>query len=260
MQHWQDFQTGTPLRKLFREIAAKIRSGKLDLGRYHYAQSVTLSVLQAIYCGYERLALVEFGVAAGAGLLDLCKAAQFFRDELGMDIAVYGFDNATGLPPPADYRDHPEMWGAAQFKMPDPAILRAKLPDFAELVIGDIKDTIGGAEAKLDGARIGFVSIDVDYYSSTIAAMQFFKLAPQNYLPAPIVYFDDILHSLLYNKWCGEELAIEEFNKENQFRKLQENRNFRIRHFHVLHVLDHPIRNGLERHRTGFPLIINPLI
>jgi hypothetical protein len=260
MQHWRDFQNYAPVLKSFREIAESIRSAKLNLGRYHYAQSVTISVLQAIYCGYERLALVELGVAAGAGLLDLCKAATFFRSEFGLDIVVYGFDNATGLPPPLDYRDHPEMWSQNQFKMPDADALGAKLPGFAQLFIGDIKDTIHTAEEKLAGAKLGFVAVDVDYYSSTVPAMQLLKLAPHNYLPATIVYFDDVLHSLLYNQWCGEELAIREFNEENELRKIQKNDNFRIRHFHVLHVLDHPLRNGSEKHRPGFPIIINPLV
>ena len=47
------------------------------------------------------MSAVELGVATGAGLLSLCKAAAFFRQGVfDIDIRVYGFDTGAGLSEP----------------------------------------------------------------------------------------------------------------------------------------------------------------
>jgi len=257
---WDHFRTGAEARLFVADIAKRIRSGQLDLGRKHYALCLSMGVLSAIICGFEKITAVEFGVAGGAGLLDLCKAAAFFRSELGMDIAVYGFDNATGLPPPADYRDLPELWQKGEFLLQDPAILRAKLPHFAQLVIGDIAETRAKFRDILGGDRVlGFVAVDVDFYTSAKPCLDILRLPAACYLPAVPMFFDDILPiHLTYNSWVGESLAIEEFNLENEFRKIEANRNFDImvgrRCFHACHVLDSPFRKADQPVRKGFSL------
>jgi hypothetical protein len=241
----------------FKKIARGVEDGSIDIcRRKHYALSLAVGVHEAVHCGYDKIAAVEIGVATGGGLLDLCAAAQFFRDEIGIDIRVFGIDNATGLPPTQGYRDHPEIWRRGMFKMPDQSELRAKLPDFAKLLIGDAGEVVATFEKELEDAKLGFVSIDVDYYSSSKGALEIMKYAPQKYLPAVPMYFDDIIEFLTYNAWCGEELAINEFNAECELRKIQYRPDSIIRHFYVCHVLDHPIRTGAEDFR--FPLHITP--
>jgi hypothetical protein len=53
-------------------------------------------------------AAAEFGVANGAGLLNMCEIAARVTRETGVGFRIVGFDAGTGLPQPIDYRDHPE--------------------------------------------------------------------------------------------------------------------------------------------------------
>ncbi len=259
MIKWREIKDWHECWNCFKEVAQCIDKGTFDLGRRHYAQSMVIAAMQAVLCEHGKIAVVELGVAQGDGLLDLCKSANFFRNEFGIEVMVYGFDNAAGLPAPVDYRDHPEVWQERQFAMPDPDVLRRKLPGFCQLVIGDVGETIPGFASHLKDMPLAFVSVDVDYYSSTKRAMGLFGFDAGCYLPAMPVYFDDMTTMLTWNEWCGEELAIKEFNEENALRKITRKDNFNIPHFHVLQVLDHPLRTGLQKPRSAFPLVLTPL-
>jgi hypothetical protein len=259
--HWNEFSDGLQVHKHFAAIADKIRSGSLEIGRKTYALSLSIGVFMAIVCKYPKIVAVEFGVGRGGGLLDLCTAAHFFRNEVGIEIDVYGLDNGTGLPPTNDYRDQPELWATGQFKNNDIEGLRAKLPDFAHLVIGDIAETTPTFRSILGPhARLGFVSIDVDYYSSTMAALRILRFDKQCYLPVVPMYFDDMMAGMAtYNTWCGEPLAIEHFNRDSEFRKIQATPFFAaVTQAGIkaagCQILDHPLRNGEEVLRRGFPL------
>jgi hypothetical protein len=156
------------------------------------------------------------------------------------------------MPQLVDYRDHPEMWHQGQFLV-DHEATRAQLPANAELITGNIKDTIGQfCEARLSAeAPVGFVSIDVDLYSSTLSVFELFQHASSFYLPVTVLYFDDINDLLGNNMWCGEMLAIKEFNQKHALRKMDQ---LRIRqnhapagwhdHIYGLHLFDHPVRSG----------------
>jgi hypothetical protein len=253
MPHWSDFKHGSDVLKLFIDTGRKIRNREVEVGRAHYALTLALGVWQAVVLGYDEITAVEFGVAQGQGLLDLCKAAQFLRDTAGVNIKVYGFDGAFGLPKSAGYKDHPEIWNAGEYKMTDPAALRAKLPDFAQLIIGDIGETIGEFEAVLSKTPLGFVAVDVDLYSSAKLALRVFQFDHLCYVPAVPIYFDDMFNLLTYNQWCGEEAAIREFNFENELRKIQRHD---VYHLHACHILDHPVRTGQQKLRSGFTLHI----
>jgi hypothetical protein len=257
---WHEFTGRKQAFGVFQEIARNIQKRSLDLGRPWYAQSLALGVLEAIHCGYGKLFVAELGVADGTGLLHLCKAAQFFRTEFDIEILVHGFDTGAGLPEVVDYRDHPEWFAQGTYRMGDAEALRRKLPDFARLWLGDVGDTIPACLREIGDARVAFVSVDVDLYSSTKRAMALFTAAPETYLPAVPLYFDDMISFLVCNPWCGEELAINEFNQEHALRKIARHDAFRIRHFHALHVLDHPLRTGKQRVRPRFGLQITPLI
>jgi hypothetical protein len=259
--HWREFGHGKDAVAYMANVAQRIRKSQLDLGRPHYALTLSMGVVSAIFCGVGKIVAVEFGVGGGASLLDLCKAAEFFRNDLGFEIEVYGLDNATGLPRPVDHRDHPELWHTGMYMMRDAEALRAKLPPFAHLLIGDVADTtpmlrnVLGRESPL-----GFVAIDVDYYSSAMPCLNILLHEPSCYLPAVPMYFDDLMSNLLtFNAWCGEAWAITVFNAFSESRKIQENRLFNtmhpIRPFHSCQILDHPLRTGREPVRKDFSFL-----
>lgn len=253
MKDMASFKDHLEVREFFKPMADKIRSGDFPWKR-PYALSTLQAVMEAVHCNYSQIALVELGVAGGRGLLQLCRIAELFTQELNIDIQVYGFDTGVGLPPVLDYRDHPEFWSQGLYSMGDVDALRKRLPEFCHLIIGNLSETIPSFLDTLGTSRrIGFVSVDVDYYSSTVSGLKIFEYPPSAYLPAVPMYFDDVEVLLTYSPWSGEALAISEFNTSHEKRKI-ERKNWRILKFHVCHILDHPIRTGSEQPRI--PLII----
>jgi hypothetical protein len=219
--------------------------------------------------GLKRFTAVEFGVASGAGLMNMCHIGRQVTRATGVEIDFIGFDNATGMPDPVDYRDHPEYYRPGDFVMESRDSLVAALPPNARLVIGDVKDTVREFIAGLDpAAPLGFVSIDVDYYSSTVSCMPIFAGEALQYLPSVLVYVDDVQY-LGHSKWAGEMLAIEEFNEASALRKigptnfLREWRLFKkpnwISQIYTLHVFDHPGRFTLLR-GTSNSVLKNPYL
>jgi hypothetical protein len=196
---------------------------------------------------------LEFGVAAGAGLLNMAGIAERVSSATGVEVRVVGFDTGKGMPPPVDYRDHPDHYFTGDFAM-DVGRLRAALPPRASLVIGDIADTASAFVDDVDPlCPIGFVALDVDYWSSTAAALRIFEhTEPERYLPRTPLYLDDITFAS-HNRWCGEVLAVEEFNQRNKSRKIERyrflgherlfRRSMWIDQIYNLHVLDHPLRS-----------------
>lgn len=212
----------------------------------------------ALDCGHERVTVLEFGVADGAGLLNICELGKRITKVTGVEFDIVGFDGGSGMPPYRDYRDHPEMYQPGWYRMQDPEALARALPPNAHLTIGDVSVTVSRFMAEHDWkSPIGFVSVDVDYYWSATEALKCLSAAPLNYLPRVTMYFDDVGHAW-HNPWCGELLAINEFNTASDFRKispinfLSETRLFKnaswIGKMYSCHVLDHPKR--MERLRS----------
>jgi hypothetical protein len=169
------------------------------------------------------LAVIEFGVATGAGLMNLSRIAKKLSILYKINIMVHGFDTGKGMPPAKDFRDHPEYYQEGDFKM-DFESLNKKIDLNCVLHLGELNKTI---PSFLNNYKdpIGFISFDVDYYSSTIQAFEIFK-APANYfLPNTLLYFDDITLDN-HNIYQGEFLAISEYNNSSQ--------NSKIDHFHFL--------------------------
>lgn len=118
-------------------------------------------------------------------------------------------------------------------------------------MIGDCRQT-AAAFLQTSSLVIGFISVDVDYFSSASACLSVMGGAPAQYLPAVPVYFDDIFLPH-HNPWCGELLALREFNHAHALRKLAPSTALRERRFlktaswipqmYTLHVLDHPVRS-----------------
>jgi hypothetical protein len=226
------------------------------INRPQYAWGLLDAADSAAAAGLPSVLALEFGVAAGAGLLNMAGIAQRVSAVTGVDVRVVGFDTGKGMPPPADHRDHPDHYFTGDFTM-DVERLRAALPEHASLVIGDLADT---ARAFVDGVDprcpIGFVALDVDYWSSTVAALRIFEHPePERYLPRTPLYLDDITFAS-HNRWCGELLAVEEFNERNRWRKIERysflaherlfRRSMWIDQIYNLHVLDHARRSTPE--------------
>ncbi len=236
------------LVKLFGSYRAKVAFDVTQ--RHHYAYCTLRAADEARRLGLRSLTVVEFGVAAGAGLLALCDISRRVTACTGIEISVVGFDTGKGLPAPGDYRDHPELYQSGDYPM-DPTRLRQWLGANATLILGNLKETIPAFTRQLDPVSpVGFAAIDVDYYSSTCDALRLF-MEPDaaKYLPRPALYLDDI-NQEAHNSWCGELLALREFNRRSEFRKIEADRFIRERRLfkrgswldkiYLLHVLDHP--------------------
>ena len=181
-----------------------------------YAWGVLQGAALAKVLNVPRISVVEFGVAGGSGLLSLEACAEAVEKITGIGIDAFGFDTGKGLPKPTDYRDQPNMWFEGQLPM-DRGRLESALKR-ARLRLGHVEKTVPDFLSE-NQAPIGFISFDLDLYSSTRAAFELLLAAPQRCLPRVISYFDDIFgHS--YNEYCGERLAIREFNENEKQRRL----------------------------------------
>jgi hypothetical protein len=220
--------------------------------RQHHAYGLLNAADKARLLGLESVSVLEFGVANGAGLINICRIAQRLTAATGVRFKVFGFDAGSGMPAPRDYRDHPELYSTGDFPMQDPKRLQALLPGYAELIIGDVTQTVPNFLARLDQTSpIGFVSIDVDYYWSAVQTVQIFAGKPACYLPTVTTYLDDIGDEE-HNSWCGELAAVREFNAAHELRKIERLNNLRARrlfknaswinHMYTLHVFDHEWR------------------
>lgn len=201
--------------------------------------------------GLKALTALEFGVANGAGLFNMCDIGRSVTRVTGIAFRVVGFDSGIGMPPPRDWRDHPELYTTGDYPM-DVERLRRALPDNAEIVLGQLGETVPAFLRRLSAeAPIGFVSIDVDYYSSTSEALRVFVGPADRYLPLTPVYLDDVDYES-HSEWAGELRAVADFNAEHEFRKvtplnfLRHRRLFKnakwIDHMYALHVFDHVSR------------------
>lgn len=239
----------------FRE---RVRFDLVD--RPHHAFGLLAAADVASFVGAGKFTAIEFGVAEGAGLLNLASIASAVTEETGIEIELVGFDSGEGLPAPEDFRDHPEIWSAGDFAMPDPDALRSRLPGDVRLILGRVAASVPEFVAARPEAPIGFVSFDLDYYSSTRDALTLFGLEPPHLLPVVMTYFDDVIGglrrigSLFRNRAGGQLRAIDEFNEKHDSRIIDEIRVLRHRRpldremwldrMYALHVLDHPIRSG----------------
>jgi hypothetical protein len=180
--------------------------------RPHYAYCVMQAALQARALGIPEISAIELGVAGGNGLVTLEQIAIEAEAATGVRVATIGFDAGSGMPVPIDYRDLPYVWQPGFFEM-DEAALRRRLSR-SELFIGNVNETVPAFVARDDFAPIGFVSFDLDYYSSTVASMKLLETAPERRLPRLFCYFDDVLGDdiEIHSRYVGELLAIDEFN------------------------------------------------
>ena len=238
--------------------------------RHHHSYAILAQADYAREMGIKTVTLIEFGVAAGAGLLNICEIARKVTAVTGVEFKIYGFDTGKGMPPPESYRDHPDLYSTGDFPMNHEALVK-RLPANAQLILGELKETVAQFVAKLSANEpVGFVSVDVDYYSSTRDALTIFDSTPDKYLPRVIIYLDDV-ESPAHNSWCGELYAVHEFNEKHERRKIEPHTFLRgtrifknarwIDHMVTLHVLDAPARSTWQVDTGSRPIVLdNPYI
>ncbi len=192
-----------------------------------YAYCMYQSARLAKALGHDEISAIELGVAGGNGLVAMERHAAEITAALGVRFRLYGFDSAEGLPRPEDYRDLPYHWREGFF-LSDRSRLMARLSS-SKVFWGPVKDTLAQF---LDGhpPPIGAIFFDLDFYSSTRDAFRIFDSGKSAWLPRAFCYFDDIFDDdsdlddsmdlELINDWTGERLAINEFNAQNERRKI----------------------------------------
>lgn len=228
--------------------------------RPNYAYGLLRAADTAKFFGFSAVTACEFGVATGRGLINMADVAAMVTDATGVRFRVVGFDTGAGLLPPGGPKDHPELWSGGDFAMQDPAELRRRLDGKAELILGDIAETIEPfVDTLTPDCPLGFVSIDVDVYSATVSALKGLCGPPERYLPAVSCYFDDILFYFA-NEACGELAAIAEHNLAHPQRPVHPDRSLPgwrpasyapwYRAMYVAHFLDHPFRNAPRDRKT----------
>jgi hypothetical protein len=237
--------------------------------RPHHAYCLLNAADAAISEGKHKVSIIEFGVATGAGLVNLQKIAKKITAITGVSFNIYGFDTGEGMPPPESYKDHPELYQEGDFPM-DFDSLHAALDSQTKLILGPIEKTIPEfLEQDFQSCPIAFISIDVDYYSSTVEALNVLSMEPNQYLSRVSIYLDD-LEDMSHNSWCGELAAINEFSAKNEFRKIEKHaflRGYRIfknarwiDHIFHAHILDHPVRSIDDIKKKPQVILENPYL
>lgn len=217
-----------------------------------YAYGTYFAALQAKALGLDEISAIEFGVAGGNGLVALEEIATNVERATGVAVRSYGFDLGEGMPAGTDFRDLPYIWQQGIFKM-DAERLASRLQR-AELILGDVAETVKTFGTDESIPPIGFISFDLDYYSSTKSAFELFGLENKRFLPRTYCYFDDCIGDdwELHSPFTGELLLIEEFNRESEDQKLGKIHGLRYKRvfdsrwqevMYVLHAFDHPDYN-----------------
>ncbi|MFO1071419.1 MAG: hypothetical protein U1E17_01680 [Geminicoccaceae bacterium] len=239
--------------QLFGSFRAKVAFDLVERRRYAFALLKAADYAKAQ--GIKKIYALEFGIAAGAGLVNLAWLAKHITKDTGVEIGIVGFDTGTGMPRPLDYRDYPEEFIEGDFPLPDPEALKRNLPPEVRVIYGPAGETARGFVETLD-APVGFVSLDLAYYSSTVDAMQALLAPADKYLPMTLIYLGAVLIDNA-NPAVGELLAVKEFNELHRHRQvhpfncLRDKRIFKNgmwhHHIYTLHVLDHAKRAGVEK-------------
>jgi hypothetical protein len=224
--------------------------------RPHFTWALLHAAHLAKSIGMTRISAMEFGVAGGNGLLALEHAADLVEEKIGVKVDVYGFDTGAGLPPPLDYRDLPNLYKESAYQM-DVDALRQRLRH-AELILGLVEETVPKFVAS-NPAPIGFMSIDVDYYTSTVAVLKILECSKELLMPRVHCYFDDVI-GMTFSEFTGELLAIAEFNDSHPMRKISSiyglkyllpepySRHAWCEQLYLAHIFDHDLygrRDGL---------------
>lgn len=159
----------------------------------------------------------EFGVGWGGTMLSFIRAAQRAAQAGALrieDVKIVGFDSFEGLPDKASAADdHPE-WRRGSFAHSEDFI-RSQLAATG-FPMANVRLVKGFFEASLTPALAeelrapppSIVTVDVDYYSSTVAALDFVTPLLRS---GAVFYFDD-LYSFHLHPEMGQVRAINEYH------------------------------------------------
>jgi hypothetical protein len=226
----------------------KILQDPLCAKRPQYIWGILQGATLGKILGMERVSVIECGVASGAGLLAMERAAEHCEAMIGIGIDVYGFDTGTGLPKPQDYRDVPYKWSEGYYPSDHGEL--AKRLRRARLNLGFISETVP-AFIQERPSPMAFVAIDLCLYSSAKDALRLFDAEHSLMLPRIPTFFRCIAGKD-FSEYAGERLAISEFNSAHTTRKLSP--MYGLRHFvppenawlwpdlfYSFHMFDHPL-------------------
>jgi hypothetical protein len=245
-------------------IFLKIVNDGFCAQRPNYTWGVLHGVYLARTIGIKRVSVIEFGVAGGNGLISLERIAEKVEEIFGVGIDVYGFDVGTGIPRPQDYRDLPNLFVEGAFLM-DEKELRKRLKR-TQLILGLVEETVPKF-VDSGPAPVAFISIDLDYYSSTMHGLKLLEANQSLLLPRIHCYFDDMT-GYTFSEYTGERLAISEFNNSHEMRKISQiyglkyflpapyfhSQVFWPEQFYMAHIFDHDLygrSDGLVKNVTG---------
>lgn len=238
--------------------------------RPNYTWGVLHAGHMAKSLGVPRISVMEFGVAGGNGLVALEHAADLVEKQIGTKIDVYGFDTGVGLPKTRDYRDLPSLYPEGGYRMDVPA-LKARLTR-AKLILGDVAETLPDFQESKP-APVGFMSIDVDYYTSTQAVLKLLDSSTDILMPRIHCHFDDILGPTC-SEYTGERLAMNEFNADHEQRKISPIYGFKhllipphshqewVEQAFIAHIFDHELYckdDGVVVDRSGSKCALKPV-
>ncbi|MFI5448647.1 MAG: TylF/MycF/NovP-related O-methyltransferase [Candidatus Bathyarchaeia archaeon] len=172
-----------------------------------------------LFTGKPQVNYYEFGVGIrtlGRYLSTLrlfCERTGYAMD----DFHVYAFDSFQGLPTKKDEKDNYLEWKEGSFRT-TLSVLKKQLnslgfnPDAPNLhyVSGYYETTLTkNLQNDLKSRSPSIVTVDVDYYSSTIQVLNWLKPILKS---GVIFYFDDIW-AFDGNPYYGQPAAIHQFNK-----------------------------------------------
>jgi hypothetical protein len=239
------------LNRLFANFLAQ-NSG---LQRPDYAWGAFQGVNLAKVLEVQRVSFVEFGVAGGNGLLALENIAQRLQSMFGIEVDIYGFDAASGMPKPQDHRDLPNLWREGHYSMNE-GKLKQRLKK-AKLILGSVEETV----PQFIGSRpapLAFIAFDLCFYSSTMNAFQVFESDRSLLLPRIHCFFMNTL-ARTFGDHNGERLAISDFNTSHNMCKIskiyglqyflgpQLARQRWLEQFYIAHIFDHELYGRYDR-------------
>jgi len=197
----------------------QVKTNKLNPTQFAYG--LLMATETAKQYGCKSIAVAEFGVFNGRGLRLMASMTEQLSRQSGVAIKVYGFDTGNGLTAPKDNRDIPHMFSEGGYAMSSVDALRLELKGKAELVIGDI-GAIDKLSDVLDPAvPLGFASVDVDLYSSTMSTFDLLATADDMaLLPVVNLYVHDSFGRQHYHRFAAQLLAVDDFNQKSDSRKI----------------------------------------
>jgi hypothetical protein len=200
-----------------------VETGSLERPAHAYCMWHAAKLAQEL--GYREISVAEFGVAGGNTLVIVERYAKQIEHSLGVKIKVYGFDTGGGLPELEGAEDLPYWFLPTQYAM-NVEKLRGRLKT-AELVIGNVRDTVGDFFTKADRPPLAAIFNDLDFFSSSRDAMRILEADSKNFLPRLFLYLDDVVGSAkeMYGPFNGELAANDWFNSTHDRIKIHLNQN-----------------------------------